>query len=177
MNRVSKLRQIAHFLCYAALQVVLMPVVTFSHTTFCFVYIAFLLLLPQRKGGLPQLLLIGFAVGLLVDMCYNSPGIHASASVCMLYCRAYLLPAMAPPASYTSVIQPNLGYLGWRRFAVFSFLLTSLHHTVLFLPEAKHIMLLPVTLRKIVLSVLLTHTAVLITQGIPLFTKKDHEIR
>ena len=173
MNKVSKLGQIANFVCYIALQLVVARFVAFGHTALCFVYVSFLLLLPRQQTGLAFILLISFGVGLLVDIFYHSIGVHAFASVLMVYSRAILLQRMLPASSYEVAAQPTVGNLGWRRFSLFSLVLISIHHVALFLLEAGSAMLFFVVMRKVVLSTLLTYAAVLATQGIVLLAKRS----
>lgn len=164
MNKVSKLGQVANFVLYITLQVAVARFIVLFHTAFCFVYVAFLLLLPRRQEGLTSLLLISFALGLLVDMFYNSMGTHAFASVLMVYSRSLLLQLMLPTSGYEAATQPTLGNLGWKRFSLFTLPLIGMHHAALLLLDAGNTMLFFVAMRKVVLSTLLTYVAVLITQ-------------
>jgi hypothetical protein len=173
MSKTSKLGQLTNFAFYATLQLTVAQFIVFFHTAFCFVYVTFLLLLPRREGGLPLLLLVSFAVGILADMFYNSAGIHALASVLMVYSRALLLQLMLPASGYEATTQPTLGSLGWQRFSIFSLILIGIHHTALFLSDAGSSMLLVfVAMRKAVFSTLLTYAVVMVTQGIILLVGK-----
>ena len=59
------------------------------------VFPLFIMLLPLRT---PQALLVvlGFMIGITVDWFYDSPGIHASASVFIAFIRPLILKAVAP---------------------------------------------------------------------------------
>jgi len=172
MNKISKLGQLVNFALYLTLQLVVAQFVVLERTALCLVYVAFLLLLPRRQAGLSLLLWISFVVGLSVDMFYNSGGIHAFASVLMVYGRSFLLQYLLPTSDYEVAIQPTLSNLGWRRFSLFSLLLIGLHHLALFLLEAAHPMLFFVIMRKVVFSTLLTYIAVLCTQGMILLVRR-----
>jgi hypothetical protein len=172
MNKTSKLGQLTNFVFYTTLQLAFARFIVFFHTAFCFVYVTFLLLLPRREGGLPLLLLVSFAVGLLVDMFYNSAGIHAFSSVLMVYSRALLLQLMLPASDYEAAAQPTLSNLGWRRFSIFSLVLIGIHHTALFFLDAGTHMLFFVVMRKVVFSTLLTYAAVMVTQSVILLVRK-----
>jgi hypothetical protein len=172
MSKVSKLGQLANFVLYITLQLAVARFIVLFHTAFCFTYVAFLLLLPRRQEGLPLLLCISFAVGLLVDMFYNSMGTHAFASVLIVYSRALLLKLMLPAGSYEAATQPTLRNLGWKRFSIFSSILIGIHHTALFFLDAGNIMLFFVVMRKVILSTLLTYAAVLVTQSMVLLVSK-----
>ena len=164
MNKVSKLAQVANFVFYLTLQVAVARCIVLFHTASCFVYVAFLLLLPRRQESLTTLLFLSFAVGLLIDMFYNSMGIHALASVLMVYSRARWLKLMLPTSGYEAATQPTLDHLGWKRFSLFALPLIGMHHAALFLLEAGNSLLFWVAMHKLLLSALLTYFAVLITQ-------------
>lgn len=173
MNKTSNLEQLTNFALYVTLQLTVAQFIIFFHTAFCFVYVAFFLLLPRREGILPLLLLVSFAVGTLVDMFYNSPGIHALASVLMVYSRALLLQLMLPASGYEATTQPTLSRLGWRRFSIFSLILLSIHHTALFLSDTGGTMMLFfLAMRKAVFSTMLTYAVVMVIQGVPLLVSK-----
>lgn len=164
MNKVSKSGQVASFAFYITLQMAVMHFTVHLPMASCFVYVAFLMLLPRHQEGLATLLLISFAVGFLVDTLYNSVGIHAFASVLMVYSRSLLLRLLLPSHGYEVAIQPTMSNLGWRKFFLFALILISIHHTALFLLDAGTAMLFFAVGRKIVLSTLLTFAVVLITQ-------------
>jgi hypothetical protein len=173
MNKTSNLGQLINFAFYVTLQLTVAQFIVFFHTAFCFVYVAFLLLLPRREGVLPLLLLVSFAVGILVDVFYNSSGIHALASVLMVYSRALLLQLMLPASGYEATTQPTLSRLGWRRFSIFALILIGIHHTALFLSDAGSTMVLFfLAMRKAVFSTLLTYAVVMIMQGLTLLVSK-----
>jgi hypothetical protein len=173
MNKTSNLDQWTNFAFYATLQLMVAQFIIFFHTAFCFVYVAFFLLLPRRGGVLPLHLLVSFAVGILVDMFYNSPGIHALASVLMVYSRALLLQLMLPASGYEATTQPTLSRLGWRRFSIFSLVLIGIHHTALFLSDAGGtVILFFLAMRKAVFSTLLTYAVIMVIQGVTLLVSK-----
>jgi hypothetical protein len=172
MSKVSKLGQLANFVLYVTLQLAVAQFMVLCHTASCFIYVAFLLLLPRRQEALTLLLLISFSVGLLVDMFYNSVGTHAFASVLVVYSRAFLLKLMLPASGYEAAAQPTLSNLGWKRFSIFSLILIGIHHTALFFLDAGTTMLFFVVMRKVVFSTLLTYTTVLLTQSMILLVRK-----
>jgi len=172
MSQVRKLEQLANFVLYVMLQLTVVRSIVFFHTAFCFVYVAFLLLLPQQEKGVPLLLLMSFGVGLLIDLFYNSGGTHALASVLMVYSRVLLIKLMLPASSYEAVTPPMLSNLGWKRFSIFSLILIGIHHTALFLSDVSSTIILFGAMRKVVFSTLLTYAAVLVTQSTTLLISK-----
>ena len=164
MNKVSKLGQVANLVCYLTLQVAVARFIVLSQTGFCFVYVCFLLLLPRGQQNLTVFLFLSFVVGLFIDMIYNSLGLHAFASVLMVYSRSLFLKLILPPSGYKAAIRPTLARLGWRQFTFFALPLIIIHHAALFFLEAGSSLLLLVATRKLLFSALLTYVAVLITQ-------------
>ena len=164
MSKVSKLGQLVNLVFYIALQLGVAQFIVLGDTALCFVYVTCLLLLPRKQTGIPLLLLISFAVGLLMDMFYQSRGAHAFSSVLMVYGRTFVLQLMLPANSYKKAMRPTIGNLGWKHFSIFALPLISMHHTVLFFLETGHPMLYWVTIRKVLSSTILTYAAVVCTQ-------------
>lgn len=164
MNRVSKLEQATNLAFYVTLQLFIAQFVFLFQAAFCFVYVAFILLLPQRQGGSTVLLLIGFAVGLLIDMFYNSIGVHSFASVLMIYSRSLLSKYMLPVGEYEAATQLTLSKLGWKQFSWIALPLIGIHHAVWFLLSGDNPLCCSVPVRSWLLSTLLTYVAILITQ-------------
>lgn len=165
MNKNSTIAQIGSFVFYFCLQIAVFHYLASSHTAACFIYVAFLLLLPYQQTILTTSLLIAFFSGLLVDFWNDSLGIHAFASVLMIYIRASLLAIMLPStARYEAGIQPNLTNLGWALFPFLVFVLIVVHHTAVFLLDMGSPWLIIFAIRKIGASVFLTYSTVLATQ-------------
>ncbi len=79
-----------------------------------FIYPLFLFLLPFSTPRWGQLLL-GFFLGLCIDMFYDSPGVHASACVFLAYIRPYILFSIKPRAGYSTTFKPTMRSqgVGW----------------------------------------------------------------
>jgi rod shape-determining protein MreD len=99
----------------------------------CF-YVLFILLLPfdTPKWALP---LIGFLLGLSIDLFTQTPGIHASATVLMAFVRPFILNAIAPREGYEPGSYPTLNYFGLEWFFKYSAILIGIHHFFLFYVE------------------------------------------
>ena len=76
--------QIIIFLAYVAIQVLFVRNLVLFDTAFCFVYVAFLLLIPLETGPL-ILMLLGFLTGFVIDIFYDSLGIHSAACVLLTF--------------------------------------------------------------------------------------------
>ena len=86
------LREIIHyslwFLLYLLLQILILRNIVLFDYAFCFVYIGAILLLPAEVNR-TLLLIMGFLTGLLVDVFYNTLGMHAAATLLIAYLRPF----------------------------------------------------------------------------------------
>lgn len=162
MSRLG-IGQVISFFVYLALQVFIMKNVVLFHTAFCFIYVAYLLLLPVESNPL-VLMGIGFLMGFIIDIFYDSLGMHASASVLIMYLRNYWLNSITPQGGYDSNAVPTLAMNGIQWFSVYATPLVFLHHTVLFFIEAGGFGIFWFTLWKAFISTLLTMVIILIAQ-------------
>jgi len=122
---------------------------------FCFPYVYFLLFLPMStpKG---LLLFIGFGYGLLVDVFFDSPGLHAAACTLLAYLRPNVISIITPSGGYDEYTPISVHILGLRWIISYSFLLIGAHHFLLFFLEAFTFMNFFLTLMKIAFSTILT---------------------
>lgn len=162
MSRLG-IGQVISFFVYLALQVFIMKNVVLFHTAFCFIYVAYLLLLPVETNPL-ALMGIGFLMGFIIDIFYDSLGMHASASVLIMYLRNYWLNSITPQGGYDSNAVPTLAMNGIQWFSVYATPLIFLHHTILFFIEAGGFGIFWFTLWKAFVSTLLTMVIILIVQ-------------
>ncbi|MEL7020750.1 MAG: hypothetical protein AAGK47_04025 [Bacteroidota bacterium] len=89
-------------------------------------YPVFILLLPLKTP--PSLvILLAFLLGLGVDMFYDSPGIHASASVFMGWMRPTILRGISPMGGYDIDANPTKRKYGWFWFMQYAGILLALH--------------------------------------------------
>ena len=163
MQGLSIIAQVLYFLIYLVLQVVLMENVVLFDVAFCFLYVGFLLLLPFESGAI-RLMFMGLTMGLCVDIFYNSFGIHAAASVFIMYIRPYVVSALAPRGGYETGMTPKLKVMGIEWFAAYSLILIFLHHFILFLIEAGGFEMFWYTMIKVVASSAFTFVVILIIQ-------------
>ena len=168
MNKVRTPHQLARLVSYIALQVVLANKIALVHTGFCFVYVGFLLSMPWRQASLVVSLLLGFVVGLLLDLFYDTLGLHTFACVLLVYARAFLLKRTLPLSSYETVAQPTLNDMGIKSFSIFTLVLIALHHGALFGLDVWDSALWGVGLRKAAFSTMLTYLAVVTVQKLAL---------
>jgi rod shape-determining protein MreD len=97
-------------------------------------YIYLVLILPVTIGRV-WLLLIGFALGLVMDMFSGTGGMHAAATTLIAYYRPLLLKAQSPREGFELNAVPNIRLFGIGWFVGYAALLTLMHHFALFILE------------------------------------------
>jgi len=162
MSRVGILQVISFFI-YLLYQVLILQNVVLFHTAFCFLYVAYLLVLPVETNPL-ALMGIGFIMGLAVDMFYDSLGLHAFACVAIMYLRNYWLNNVTPQGGFDSNDTPSLALNGLQWFVVYATPMIFIHHAFLFFLEAGGFGMFWFTLWKIITSTLFTLLVILIAQ-------------
>ena len=165
MNSRQLLPQILNFLVYTVLQILIVRNLVLFDTAFCYVYIAFILLLPIEVGVVTAML-FGFTSGLLVDAFYNTFGIHAAASVFIMFIRPRWLAFLTPRGGYDIGIAPTPQALGLRWFATYAFPLILVHHALIFFIEVADFQLFSFTLAKVLTSAIFTLVMITIIQYI-----------
>jgi len=168
MSKESIIKLIAFFI-YVLFQVLLFNKMALWNKGFAFIYIGYLLTFQFELAIIPAML-IGFATGISIDIFSNTLGMHASASVLIMYARPYLLSIFTPHGGYPLGSSPKPDIMGFSWFSTYSITLIFIHQTILFLVEAGGFYLFFYTLQKIIISTLFTFTVVIIIQY--LFSKK-----
>ena len=79
------------------------------------VFPLFLFLLPLRTPH-SVVIFLGFVTGLIVDVAYDSLGVHASAGVFVGFLRPMIIGALEPRGGYTIGQSPSVKQLGWNWF-------------------------------------------------------------
>lgn len=116
------------FLLIVALQVLLFKQIGVEMGVYfsVFIYPAFILFLPRELSTV-TVLLLGFFVGITIDLFYTSIGLHAAASVFSAYARGFLLKKFEPRSGYKDAPIPSKGNLGWQWFLPFAAIFMALH--------------------------------------------------
>lgn len=128
-----------------------------------FPYIYLILILPISIGRIP-LLLVGFFLGLTVDVFSNTGGIHAAATTLIAFYRPLYLKAQSPREGYELTALPHLKTFGLGWFIPYALLIVVIHHTALFYLEVFRFTEFFRTLLKILLSSGLTFLFILFAE-------------
>ncbi len=159
----SGIVQVILFIVYVLVQVVLLKNLVLFDSAFCFLYVAFILLLPFELSTV-FIVLIGFLVGFTIDIFYSSMGLHAFASVLMGYLRNYWLSVITPQGGYDVGNSPTIASNGVQWFLVYAIPLVFIHHFVLFFLEASGFDMFWFTMLKIMGSLMFTMIVIFFLQ-------------
>ena len=165
MNSRQLLPQVLNFFAYLAIQIIVVRNLVLFDVAFCYVYIAFILLLPIELSVMTAMLL-AFGSGLLVDIFYNTLGIHAAASVFIMFIRQRWLTFLTPRGGYDIGIAATPQALGLRWFVTYAFPLIVIHHGLIFFIEVATFQLFGYTLAKILASAIFTTLMIVVIQYI-----------
>lgn len=157
------LGQVLRFALYAGMQVLIVGQLSLFGLGWCFLYLGFVLFLPLRTPIALQLLL-GFGMGLAMDISYDTGGLHAAAAVLLAYLRPWVLRLLTPRDGYDAQDTVNVHQMGWQWFMVYLLLLVGLHHIAYFFLELGSFQHPLITLGRVGMSILFTSTALLIIQ-------------
>ena len=129
MNSVFFTHGLRFIIC-VLVQILIFRQVTIGWETFDYVHIIvypfFIMFLPIRTPQ-PVLIGLGFLIGIVVDMFYHTPGVHAAAATFTAFVRPFILNLMAPRGGYNLNDSPTMVKFGFSWFAVFSGSLLLLH--------------------------------------------------
>jgi len=156
-------RNLLRFVFLILLQVLILNNIQLGGFINPYLYILFILMLPFETP-VALVMLLGFILGLTIDMFMNTMGMHAAATVCMAYVRHYILKLISPREGYEFGIQPTLQYLGPKWYFSYAGILVVVHHLVLFYIEVFRFSEFFSTMLRVILSSLLTITIILLSQ-------------
>jgi hypothetical protein len=159
----STIIQVISFFLYLFFQVLILKNAVLFHMAFCFLYIAYVLLLPVETNPL-WLMLVGFVMGFFIDMFYDSLGLHALACVFIAYVRNFWLTRLTPQGGYDNGAIPGIASDGLQWFLVYAVPLILIHHAVLFFTEVGGFQYFGFTLLKVLCSTVYTTIVILIVQ-------------
>ena len=121
------------FTVVVLVQVLFMNQIQFSRFVNPYFYVLFILLLPIN---FPRylMLILGFLLGLTIDIFSNTPGIHASATVFMAFVRPYVINA-SNLDDKEQILCPTIANIGFSWFIRYAGILILAHHFFLFYVE------------------------------------------
>jgi len=150
MNKTAL--QIIRFVVLVLLQVLVVNHIRLGGYVHPYIYILFIMLLPINMPGW-QLLLLGFSLGLSVDLFTGTPGLHAGATTLMAFCRPRIIKLISGTLKFENIHEPNLNQLDGMWFLRYVLCLVLVHHFALFFMESFSIHLFGQVMLRVLLSV------------------------
>jgi hypothetical protein len=131
MNNKVIIPSIISFFVYLLVQVFVLKNLVLFDVAFCFLYIFYILLLPLEVKSIP-LMLIAFALGMGIDMFYDTLGFHTASLVAVAFVRNAWINAIIPTGGYDDNVQPSVLNMGIGWYVTYSLPLVLLHHFIFF---------------------------------------------
>ena len=127
--------------------------------------------LPGDYSSAPLAVLLGFGMGISIDIFYSSPGVHAGASVFTAWFRTVLLQMMEPRSGFAGNQIPSAHHFGMTWFLQFSAVVMAAHLLIYFSLDAFSFVFIGSILGKTVVAFALSMLFLLIYQQ--LFNPKN----
>jgi rod shape-determining protein MreD len=156
-------RNIVRFLVVILFQVLVMDNVMINGYMIPYIYILFILLMPFETPRWAQLIL-GFLLGMGIDLFLNTPGMHTAATVLVAFIRPYLLNLLAPRDGYDTDSFPRIHYYGFLWFLKYTLIIVVIHHFLLFYLEVFQVKDFLTTLSRVILSSILSTSTIILSQ-------------
>jgi hypothetical protein len=118
-----------------ALQVLFLRDIALANVAFCFIYVWVMVKAPMRVAT-PLLLVVAFFAGWIIDVFYNTHGLHAFATVMLALVRPTFFRILTPANGYDERSEISLSEMKWLWFFSYVGLMLITHHMILFLFEA-----------------------------------------
>ena len=144
--------QIIRFVVLVLFQVLVINHIRLGGYVHPYIYMLFIMLLPFNTPKW-QLLVLGFTLGLAVDLFTGTPGLHAGATTLMAFCRPSIIQLISGNQKFENIPEPNLGQLDGMWFFRYVLCLVFVHHFALFFLESFSFRLIGQVLLRILLSV------------------------
>lgn len=101
-------------------------------TPFIFIYIV--IDFPVKFNALYSMLLAG-VLGFVIDIFYDTYGMHASSAIFLAFARFYFVPLILPRDGFDETSSVSVRNLGWPKYLVYLFVLAFLYHLWFFMVE------------------------------------------
>jgi hypothetical protein len=126
-----------------------------------FIYPLFIMLIPINIPR-TMIILLAFGFGLLIDMFYDSPGLHTFAFVFIAWSRKILLKLLEPVEGYKIDSTLTMNNFGFTWFLSYSSILLFINIFLYFLFEAFAFQYIPDVLIKTILSFILSEILIIL---------------
>ncbi|MCF0190454.1 MAG: rod shape-determining protein MreD [Marinilabiliaceae bacterium] len=162
-NSQNIIRLLLLFIILVLLQVVIFNNLDFLGFINPYPYILLVMSMPFGVST-SFLMIIGFGIGLTIDMFSNTPGMHAGSCVLLAYLRPWILKLIALHDDYKTGNLPSSASYGGMWYLKYTILCVSIHHVVLFCFEQIDTILWWPTLLRIILSIAASIVIIYVSQ-------------
>jgi rod shape-determining protein MreD len=152
------------FIGLAILQIFVLNGMNFLGYATPFIYIYFLIKLPVDTPK-NLIIILGFALGFIIDIFCNTPGVNAGASVLIAFLRPYLIRALVT-LDVAENREPSLYLFGLQPFLRYTGIMILIHHTTLLLLESFSLFNIEVVLLRILACSIFTFVLVWAIEGL-----------
>ncbi|MCH7413350.1 rod shape-determining protein MreD [Belliella sp. R4-6] len=142
---------IGGFIIYLLIQTLVLKNLVLFGVGFCFLYIIYLILLPIETKTIPTLL-IAFGMGLIVDLFYDTLGIHTASLLIIAFIRRPWIKILTPTGGYDDNLQPTILNMGFGWFMTYSLPLILIFNISFFFIESMGTDLFIPVVQKIIAS-------------------------
>lgn len=157
------LSYLLRFIAIMLLQLLVINNIELSGYINPYIYISFILLLPITIKPW-QLVLLSFLCGGVMDAFSSTPGLHIAATNFMGFIRIHYLKATTTKEDMEGRIVPSLSQKGVVWFVFYCFVMTFIHHLILFFLEIYGFQEFFSTITRVFLSSILTVLLIVIGQ-------------
>lgn len=158
------------YLLLVFIQVVVLNHISFLTYAIPFVYVYFILKLPISINR-NLLLLLGFILGLSIDVFTKTPGINAAATTFIAFIREPVIKLFYMSDESESEI-PGIARMGWGGFLKYAILLVFMHTTLLIILESFSFLNIELMIYRILGSTILSTLIIIGLEGISGFNKR-----
>lgn len=128
------IKQIGRFIVVMVLQILLFNQLQLWGVCHPYVYVLCLLMMPITLPHSVDMV-IGAVVGLLMDVCCNSLGIHTASCILVMFLRPYLIAAFVNEKERLTE-QISIRTIGFEAFIKYAVLIVMIHHLAVFMLAA-----------------------------------------
>lgn len=154
---------IVSFIVLMPLQVFVFRNFVFLNYGFCFIYLLFLLSLPMELS-ITVGMVLALVTGLVIDLFYQTLGIHAAAGVLLMFLKPYWLSLNVPRSGYEVSQPPLIRQYGLSWFLVYSLPLIFIYSLAVLFIEAGNSGLFWLILSKALVTTIVTLFFIVIAQ-------------
>jgi hypothetical protein len=157
------LKNSIRFVLFALLQALVFNQIEIGFGIHLMVHPLFIMLLPFETGVFTMMIL-GFGLGIIIDIFSNTYGLHASSLLLMAYMRPVIFKFYGPREGYDPLKEPSVFDMGSRWFVfVFGYLIL-IHHFWYFLIEIFRFDQFLLILQKTIFSVIISYLLCIVLQ-------------